>query len=307
MLSFLFLNQDLNISRNPETTEREEEHPTLNQDEHEEEQPHAMDQNQFPNNDIELQPAIVAENNVPQDETVEMEELPENIPQDQDNTLPVPEEAEHVAADVPRRSNRTPKFTARYKEFRKSIGLTALIGKHTFSNKLHHTHQLISIFSPDEFKAKHASALFTETFEPQSYKEALQSEQTDKWMQAFKEEYDSLIESKTWKIVPLPPNCSTINCKWIGRIKPAYDSVPERYKGRLVAIGTRQKYGIDYEEIFSPVPHQEAVKATLAEIASLDLEVIQFDIKTAFLYATLDKPIYINKLHDYGTKGWTKN
>jgi hypothetical protein len=76
-------------------------------------------------------------------------------------------------------------------------------------------------------------------------------------------------------------------------VKPAYGDVPERYKGRLAAIGSRQKYGVDYDEVFAPVPHQKAAKATLAEIASLDLEVIQFDIKTAFLYATLDKLIYM--------------
>lgn len=122
-------------------------------------------------------------------------------------------------------------------------------------------------------------------------------------MSAFKEEYDSLIENKTWKLVPLPPDCSVINCKWIGKVKPAYDNVPERYKGRLVAIGSRQKYGIDYDEIFAPVPHQEAVKATLAEIASLDLEIIQFDIKTAFLYATLDKPIFMKQPEGFIVQG----
>lgn len=71
-------------------------------------------------------------------------------------------------------------------------------------------------------------------------------------MKAFKEEYDSLIENNTWKLVPLPPGCSAINCKLIGKVKPAYEGVPERYKGRLVAIGSRQKAGIDFDEVFSP-------------------------------------------------------
>ncbi len=54
-------------------------------------------------------------------------------------------------------------------------------------------------FYLDHFKIKHATALFTESFEPQSYKEALESEHVDKWMAAFKEEYDSLIANKTWE------------------------------------------------------------------------------------------------------------
>jgi hypothetical protein len=158
-------------------------------------------------------------------------------------------------------------------------------------------------FYLDHFKIKHATALFTESFEPQSYKEALESEHVDKWMAAFKEEYDSLIANKTWEIVPLPSGSTAINCKWIGKVKPAYDSIPERYKGRLVAIGSRQKYGVDYDEVFAPVPHQEAVKAAFAEIASLDLEIIQFDIKTAFLYAKLDKTIYMKQPEGFVVPG----
>jgi hypothetical protein len=158
-------------------------------------------------------------------------------------------------------------------------------------------------FYLDHFKIKHATALFTESFEPQSYKEALESEHVDKWMAAFKEEYDSLIANKTWEIVPLPPGSTAINCKWIGKVKPAYDRIPERYKGRLVAIGSRQKYGVDYDDVFAPVPHQEAVKAAFAEIASLDLEIIQFDIKTAFLYAKLDKTIYMKQPEGFVVPG----
>ena len=196
-------------------------------------------------------------------------------------TVP-PTTPQNQPVDTLRRSSRIPKYNARYEEFRKSIGLTALI---------------------EDFKSRHSSALFTESFEPQSYKDALNSENADKWLLAFKEEYDSLIENQTWQLVLPPPGCSPINCKWIGKVKPAYDTVPERYKGRLVSIGTKQRFGIDYDEVFSPVPHQEAVKAAFCEIASRDLEVIQFDIKTAFLYATLDKPIFMRQPEGFVSKG----
>ena len=176
------------------------------------------------------------------------------------------------------KSNRIPQYNARYNEYRRSLGIQ--------------TKQLGLLA---EFKAKHASALLSETFEPQSYKQAMECDSSEKWTKAFQEEYDSLVENGTWKLVPLPPGCSTINCKWIGRVKAASEGVPERYKGRLVAIGTRQRYGIDYDEVFSPVPHQEAVKAALSEIAALNLEVMQLDVKTAFLHATLDKTIYMKQ------------
>jgi hypothetical protein len=45
------------------------------------------------------------------------------------------------------------------------------------------------------------------------------------------------------------------------------------------------------------------MKTAFCEIASRDLEVIQFDIKTAFLYATLDKPIFMRQPEGFVTKG----
>ena len=79
----------------------------------------------------------------------------------------------------------------------------------------------------------------------------------------------------------------------IGKIKPAYEGVEETYKGRLVVIGTGQRCGMDYEEKFAPVPHSESVKVVLSECAAQNMEVMQFDISTAFLYADLDKVVYM--------------
>ena len=92
---------------------------------------------------------------------------------------PHPTAPQHNEAENLRRTARPHKYTARYKEFRRSLGLTATI---------------------NEFKNSHFSALFTESFEPQSYKEALKSDKVEKWMEAFEEEYNSLIENKTWKL-----------------------------------------------------------------------------------------------------------
>jgi hypothetical protein len=79
--------------------------------------------------------------------------------------------------------------------------------------------------------------------------------------------------------------------------------VEETYKGRLVAIGSRQKYGLDYGETFSPVPHNESVKAVLSECATRDMEIIQFDISTAFLYADLDKEVYMKQPEGFVVSG----
>lgn len=82
-------------------------------------------------------------------------------------------------------------------------------------------------------------------------------------LEPFKEEYDSLIANKTGTC-PCSPGWTSIKCKWIGKVEPACNSIPERYKGKLVAMGSKHKYGVDYDDVFAPVPRQAAVKAAFA-------------------------------------------
>jgi hypothetical protein len=58
--------------------------------------------------------------------------------------------------------------------------------------------------------------MLTSTGEPSNLAEALDD---TRWCQAMQEEYNALMENKTWHLVP--PSCTRnlIDCKWVYRVK----------------------------------------------------------------------------------------
>ena len=48
---------------------------------------------------------------------------------------------------------------------------------------------------------------------PNSYLEAMNSPDKDKWLQASKEEFEGLTDMDVWKLVDHPSNCKTIKCR----------------------------------------------------------------------------------------------
>nr|GFA94337.1 putative ribonuclease H-like domain-containing protein [Tanacetum cinerariifolium] len=64
-------------------------------------------------------------------------------------------------------------------------------------------------------------------------------------------------------------------------------------KARLVAQGHTQEEGIDYDEVFAPVARIEAIKLFLAYALFMGFTVYQMDVKSAFLYGTIDKEVYV--------------
>ncbi|KAL2230353.1 UNVERIFIED_CONTAM: Retrovirus-related Pol polyprotein from transposon TNT 1-94 [Sesamum indicum] len=141
---------------------------------------------------------------------------------------------------------------------------------------------------PSKLRDFHTS-LNTELGEPSSVEEALKSE---KWLTAMKEEMKSLLDNKTWVLVPKPKDASIVDYKWLFKIK---QENPIKYKARLIAKGFTQKESIDYNEIFSPVVKYTTVRVILALTAYYDWELKQMDVKIAFLHGDLDENIYMTQ------------
>ena len=64
-------------------------------------------------------------------------------------------------------------------------------------------------------------------------------------------------------------------------------------KARLVAKGFSQQEGIDYTETFAPVARLEAIRIFLAYASYMEFTVYQMDVKSAFLYGTIEEEVYV--------------
>lgn len=128
--------------------------------------------------------------------------------------------------------------------------------------------------------------------EPSSYEDA---KGIGVWENAMKEEIRALEKNKTWDFVPLSDGVSPISCKWVYKVKRRSDRSIERHKARLVARGFSQKYGVDFDETYSPVAKLTTVKVLISLAASKGWRLWQMDVKNAFLYGDLDKEIYMEQ------------
>ncbi|GJR65619.1 putative ribonuclease H-like domain-containing protein [Tanacetum coccineum] len=66
-----------------------------------------------------------------------------------------------------------------------------------------------------------------------------------------------------------------------------------RNKARLVAQGYTQEEGIDYDEVFAPVARIEAIRLFFAYASFMGFIVYQMDVKSAFLYGTIEEEVYV--------------
>lgn len=146
-----------------------------------------------------------------------------------------------------------------------------------------------------------AEALLVYGDEPTTYEEAVISDDAPKWKEAMKQEYNSLIKNETWDLVQLPIDRKLITCKWIFKLKMKTDGSVEPASG-LYKRGFSQIEGLDFKETFSPVARLDSIRLLLSIVANDDMDMLHFDIKTAFLHDNLSESIYMEQ-----PKGFVKS
>ena len=139
--------------------------------------------------------------------------------------------------------------------------------------------------------------------DPSTYKDAMDDSDKEKWLEAMNQEMESMYSDSVWELVDPPEHVRPIGCKWIYKKKRGIDGKVETFKARLVAKGYTQREGVDYEETFSPVAMLKSIRILLSIAASLDYEIWQMDVKTAFLNGYLDESIYMVQPEGFVAKG----
>nr|GEU34505.1 hypothetical protein [Tanacetum cinerariifolium] len=144
------------------------------------------------------------------------------------------------------------------------------------------------------------------------------------WVEAMQEELLQFKIQNVRILVDCPKGVRPIGTKWVLKKKKDEMVIVIRNKARLVAQGYTQEEGVDYKEVFAPVARIKAIRLFLAYASLIgfvpprfqDLEflsrlykvekamyglhqaprawyVYQMDVKSAFLYGTIDEEVYV--------------
>ncbi|CAB0045375.1 unnamed protein product [Trichogramma brassicae] len=130
---------------------------------------------------------------------------------------------------------------------------------------------------------------------PSNYAEAVQSELSEEWKNAMRDEILALKKNDTWIMAKPPPNVKILTNRWVYKIKNDPITNQEKYRARLVIKGFLQRKDIDYEDVFSPVARYNSIRAFLVISAAHNLKLRQFDVKFAFLNGDLTENIYMKQ------------
>ena len=152
-----------------------------------------------------------------------------------------------------------------------------------------------------------ASRPFDLSKAPLSYSEAMARPDTPVWRAAMDREKQSLVDMGAFEEADLPPGEKAVGLKWVYDFKTDALGVKiqGKEKARLVAQGYSQRLG-QYGETYAPVAKIASVRILLAWAAIQDLEIFQFDCKTAFLHAKLRHDLYARPFPGFETSDPSK-
>ncbi|GJX92669.1 ribonuclease H-like domain-containing protein [Tanacetum coccineum] len=115
------------------------------------------------------------------------------------------------------------------------------------------------------------------------------------WRNAIYDKYNALVRNGTWLLVPRPAGVNMVRSIWLFKHKFHANGTLSRYNARLVANGSSQQLGVDFDKTFSPVVKPATIRTVLSLAMSRQWPIHQLDIKNAFLNGDLSKTVYMHQ------------
>jgi hypothetical protein len=147
-----------------------------------------------------------------------------------------------------------------------------------------------------------------ETDDEPTWAQAMASEEREYWIVGGCDEIKSLQDLKVFVLVPqtkLPHGHQTLKGKLVCKKKHDDTGCVVHYKVHYVAKGFTQCYSIDYDKTTAPTVHLESFQTILHLAASLNWDIWQFDINTAFLHGILpeSETMFMEQPPGFGAPG----
>src|SRR5690606_27800191 len=111
-------------------------------------------------------------------------------------------------------------------------------------------------------KPKQIISLLSETKSPLP-KIHLDALKDPNWNPSMNDEYDAIIKSGIYNLVPRPPNANIVSSMWLHKPKYNADGTFKKHKSRLVANEKSQEEGIDFSETFNHVVKPATIRTVL--------------------------------------------
>jgi hypothetical protein len=118
----------------------------------------------------------------------------------------------------------------------------------------------------------------------------------------MEDEMRSMSTNRVWDLEEIPKGVKTVGYKWVHKMKCDSKGNIEIFKARLMAKRFKQREGIYYTEIFSPVSCKDSLRIIMELVAHYDLKLHQMDVKIAFLNGDLLKNVYMTQCKGFVVK-----
>nr|GEV46058.1 hypothetical protein [Tanacetum cinerariifolium] len=142
---------------------------------------------------------------------------------------------------------------------------TSITVSHILTTRVHKDHHVTQIIG--DLSSATQTRSMTWVVKDQEPNRVHQALKDPSWIKAMLEELLQFKMQNVWVLVDLPH--------------------------RKRAIGHTREEGIDYEEVFAPVARIEAIRLFLAYASFMGFMVYQMDVKSAFMYGTIEEEVYV--------------